>query len=66
MSNTLQQMKEFIDTAIAEDNKFFAGNNAAGARARKAYSEIAKLIKLRRNEVTAEKNARAEAKAAAK
>lgn len=65
MSNTLTEMKALLETAFAEDEKFFGGNNAAGTRARKAYGEVAKLIKARRNEVTAEKNARAEAKKAA-
>lgn len=66
MSTTLTEMKALLETAFAEDAKFFGGNNAAGTRARKAYGEAAKLIKARRNEVTAEKAARAEAKAAAK
>tara|TARA_R110000822_G_scaffold143004_1_gene281176 strand:- start:1630 stop:1827 length:198 start_codon:yes stop_codon:yes gene_type:complete len=65
MSNTVEEMKALLETAFAEDAKFFGGNNAAGTRARKAYGEVAKLIKARRNEVTAEKNARAEAKKAA-
>ena len=49
----------------AEHEKFEKGNSAAGTRARKALAELAKLIKARRNEITAEKNARKEAKAAA-
>ena len=65
MSNTVEEMKALLETAFAEDAKFFGGNNAAGTRARKAYGEVAKLIKARRNEVTAEKNLRAEAKKAA-
>jgi hypothetical protein len=63
MSDTLTQLKAELDTAFAEDAKFFGGNNAAGTRARKALGEAAKLIKARRNEITAEKNARKEAKA---
>lgn len=50
----------------AENEKFVKGNNAAGTRARKALGELAKAVKARRNEITAEKNARAEAKAAGK
>ena len=65
MSNTVEEMKALLETAFAEDAKFFGGNNAAGTRARKAYGEIAKLVKVRRNEVTAEKNTRAESKKAA-
>ena len=48
---------------MAEDAKFTGGNSAAGTRARKALAEMGKLVKARRNEITAEKNARKEAKA---
>jgi hypothetical protein len=64
MSNTLDQLKEQFDAFLAEDAKFTAGNGAAGTRARKALQEVAKLVKARRNEITAEKNARKEAKGA--
>ena len=47
----------------AESAKFEAGNSAAGTRARKALGELAKAVKARRNEITAEKTARKEAKA---
>ena len=47
---------------LKEDEKFTNGNNAAGTRSRKALGELGKLVKLRRNEITAEKNARKEAK----
>lgn len=60
---------KLIEDAVAqwksEDEKFVKGNNAAGTRARKALAELAKAVKARRNEITAEKNARAEAKKAA-
>ena len=49
----------------AEHEKFEKGNSAAGTRARKALAELAKAVKARRNEITAEKAARAEAKAKA-
>jgi hypothetical protein len=65
MSNTVEQLKSAFDTFLAEDAKFTAGNNAAGTRARKALQEVGKAVKARRNEITAEKNARAEAKKAA-
>ena len=48
----------------AESEKFEKGNNAAGTRARKALAELAKAVKARRNEITAEKVARKEAKGA--
>ena len=64
MSNTVEQLKADFETFLAEDAKFTAGNSAAGTRARKALQEVAKGVKARRNEITEEKNARKEAKAA--
>ena len=64
MDNTVEQIKKEFDAFLAEDAKFTAGNSAAGTRARKALGEVGKLVKARRNEITAEKNARKEAKAA--
>lgn len=63
MTTTSEQIKQLVEDWSKEDEKFSSGNSAAGARARKALSEISKLIKIRRNEITAEKNARKEAKA---
>ena len=63
MSETVKQLKTQFEEFLAEDSKFTAGNGAAGTRARKALQEVAKLVKARRNEITAEKNARKEAKA---
>jgi hypothetical protein len=64
MSNTVDQLKEHFDAFLSEDAKFTSGNGAAGTRARKALQEVAKLVKARRAEITEEKNARKEAKAA--
>jgi len=64
MSNTVELLKQHFEDFLVEHTKFIAGNSAAGTRARKALQEIAKLVKVRRNEITAEKNARKEAKAA--
>jgi len=66
MSTTTDQITDAVTQFVAEDAKFTAGNSAAGTRARKALADLAKLVKQRRNEITAEKNARKEAKAAAK
>ncbi len=63
---TTAQLKEQFEDFLKEDEKFTGGNSAAGTRARKALAEMAKLVKARRNEITAEKNARKEAKAASK
>ncbi len=64
MSTTVDQLKAAMDSFLSEDTKFVSGNSAAGTRARKALAEVGKLVKARRNEITAEKNARKEAKAA--
>ena len=64
MSSTVEQLKEQFEAFLAEDAKFSAGNAAAGTRARKALGELGKAVKARRNEITAEKNARKEEKAA--
>jgi hypothetical protein len=61
--SSVQLIKDAVDAWIKEDDKFTAGNNAAGTRARKALGELGKAVKARRNEITAEKNARKEAKA---
>ena len=66
MSNTVEQIKQHFEEFLAEDSKFTGGNSAAGTRARKALQELGKAIKARRNEITEEKNARKEAKAASK
>ena len=64
MDNTTEQLKTQFNDFLKEDEKFSGRNSAAGTRARKALAEVAKLVKARRNEITAEKNARKEAKAA--
>jgi hypothetical protein len=64
MDNATEQMKQTFEEFLAEDAKFSSGNSAAGTRARKALAELSKLVKSRRNEITAEKNARKEAKTA--
>jgi len=63
MSETVQQIIDAVAAWQVEDKKFVAGNNASGTRARKALQEIAKLVKVRRNEITDEKTARKETKA---
>lgn len=66
MDTTVEQLKRAFEEFLTEDAKFASGNSAAGTRARKALAEVGKLVKARRNEITAEKNARKEAKAAGK
>jgi hypothetical protein len=61
--NSTEQLKSAVEAFLVENTKFESGNSAAGTRARKALAELGKLVKARRNEITAEKNARKEAKA---
>jgi hypothetical protein len=56
------EIKTHFDDYLMENEKFDKGNASAGTRARKALAEMAKAIKARRNEITAEKAARKEAK----
>ena len=58
-----QELLNAVEAWKVEDEKFTAGNNAAGTRARKALQDIAKLVKSRRVEITEEKASRKEAKA---
>lgn len=60
--STLQSMRDAMAALELEDGKFVAGNASAGTRARKALGDLAKLAKVRRAEITDEKNARKEAK----
>lgn len=60
--STLNAIKDAMEAFEKEDAKFVAGNASAGTRARKALGDLGKLTKIRRNEITVEKNARKEAK----
>lgn len=64
MSDSTEQMKTVLNSYLSENDKFVGGNSAAGTRARKALAELGKLVKARRNEITAEKNARKASKSA--
>ena len=58
-----EELLNAVEAWKVEDEKFAAGNSAAGTRARKALQEIVKLVKARRAEITEEKASRKEAKA---
>ena len=60
--STSQELLNAVEECKVEDEKFTAGNSAAGTRARKALQEVGRLVKTRRVEITEEKNARKEAK----
>jgi hypothetical protein len=62
MSITVQQITDAVTTWQTEDEKFVSGNSAAGTRARKALQELSKLVKIRRTEISEEKNLRKENK----
>jgi hypothetical protein len=55
---TAINIKAHVEAFLAENEKFEKGNSAAGTRARKVLGELAKLCKVRRNEITATKNER--------
>jgi len=61
--NAHNDIKTQLAAYEVEHEKFEKGNSAAGTRARKALGELSKAVKARRNEITAEKAARKEAKA---
>lgn len=61
--NSQQDLLAAYESYMSENEKFEKGNSAAGTRARKALADVGKAVKARRNEITAEKNARKEAKA---
>ena len=54
--NTKQLFDQHYQALTAEMEKFEAGNKAAGTRARKALSELAKLCKVLRQEIQDAKN----------
>jgi len=64
MNETTTAIKATLEVFLAEDAKFENGNAAAGTRARKALADLSKLVKTRRNEITATKNERKSSKTA--
>jgi hypothetical protein len=56
--NTQEELVKQFELYVAENEKFTTkGVKAAAARARKALQEVAKLVKLRRKEITEAKTA---------
>lgn len=64
MPNTSETLKQLVETFAVEAEKFYGGNNAAGARARKALQEIGKYAKSERKAIQEEKNSRKAGKVA--
>jgi len=63
--STTKKLTELVAIFTTDDEKFINGNASASTRARKVLQEIIAVAKARRNEITAEKNARRDAKASA-
>lgn len=51
-------INELVELYNKENEKFEAGNNAAGTRARKALMEIKKFSDVRRKEIQESKNSK--------
>ena len=61
-TNTSSILTELATSFAADAEKFYAGNNAAGARARKSLQEIVKYARSERKNIQETKNARKTAK----
>lgn len=62
-TNTSATLTELVTTFSTEAEKFYNGNNAAGARARKALQEIIKYSRTERKNIQETKTARKATKA---
>jgi hypothetical protein len=60
MSKIFNDIKQKVAEIEADVNKFYGGNNAAGARVRKAMQELKGLATDLRKDVLDTKNARTE------
>jgi len=57
-TNTSTVLTELTTSFAADAEKFYTGNNAAGARARKSLQEIVKYARAERKNIQETKNAR--------
>lgn len=53
---THDMIVSLIEIYVTENEKFMKGNKLAGTRARKALTEIGKVVKIRRKEIQDIKN----------
>jgi hypothetical protein len=58
MSKVFDSIKKAVADAEADVQKFYGGNNAAGARVRKAMQELKDLAQTLRKDVLDTKNSR--------
>lgn len=61
-TNTSSVLADLVTNFAADAEKFYNGNNAAGARARKTLQEIIKYGRAERKNIQETKNARKTAK----
>lgn len=61
-TNTSSVLTELVTSFAADAEKFYSGNNAAGARARKTLQEIVKYSRNERKNIQETKNTRKAAK----
>ena len=61
-TNTSSVLTELVTSFAADAEKFYSGNNAAGARARKLLQETIKYARAERKNIQEVKNARKTAK----
>jgi hypothetical protein len=52
---TLEQIKELAEQLSVDVNKFYAGNNSAGTRARKTSQDLKTLLQKLRTEILEER-----------
>ncbi len=57
-AESLQQLIDLAKSLEDDNQKFYAGNNAAGTRLRKGLQEVKKLAQTMRNEITVAKASR--------
>lgn len=48
---TLEQIKNLVETLTVDTTKFYSGNKSAGTRARKAAQELKSLLQKLRGEI---------------
>lgn len=58
---TLEKIKELVDTLSVETTKFYKGNKSAGTRARKVSQDLKALLQQLRGEILENKKSEADA-----
>lgn len=58
---TLEKIKELVETLSVETTKFYKGNKSAGTRARKVSQDLKALLQQLRGEILENKKSEADA-----